>query len=446
MTKAESSAESAALNYETIADILGPAVASFISTIAKTADSRGRSLYLVGGFVRDLLLGKANHDIDFVLEDDAIAFARDLARRFGGDVQAYPEFGTATWTLDEAGKDRFSLAQAEHPQHVDFAQARSETYAHPTALPTVSPGDIRQDMWRRDFSINALALQVSPSKAMFKLIDPCGGEKDLRAARIRVLHSRSFIDDPTRILRAMRFAVRLGFEIEAQTEAQLLAALPWLARVTGPRLRNEIDLSLCEPDPGSIIARLSNRGVFVQIHSDFHVGANLPGLLSRGLERKPPWRKDSTDSCALGWCLLLSDAGERAAKAIAERLGMTKTRTRELGATARLANNLDQLADRQIRRSQIVRLLDGVPEISLQACWLLLEDLPAAIDVIANYMLTWRHQRPTITGDDLIAMGLPPGPRYKQILERLRSAWIDGEIASTDEERTLLEGLLTGAM
>ena len=226
--------------------LLGEQTASLIDHIAQGAQERDLPLYLAGGVVRDLIMGqrKVSIDLDFVVEGDAISFAMSLAIKSGGSVQEYEPFGTATWTLDSSAGEKLKLAAGETPAHVDFACARSETYSHPAALPTVSPSDMQRDLLRRDFSVNALAIQLSPRERSGILLDRCGGGDDLKLGLIRALHPNSFVDDPTRILRAARYATRLEFAIEATTEQWMRAALPLLGRVSGQRLQNEIDLIL----------------------------------------------------------------------------------------------------------------------------------------------------------------------------------------------------------
>ena len=304
-----------------IAQTSGDAVAELINVIARQADEHGVALYLVGGPVRDLLLGRAISDIDFVIEGDAIAFAGDLSRSYGGTIQAHRPFGTAKWRLDARAAAKLSLSHAVIPDHIDLAMARSEHYAHPTALPLVSPAKIDQDLFRRDFSINALAIQLSPLQEFGRLLDPYEGHPDLRGGLIRVLHDASFIDDPTRILRAARFARRLGFEVEAHTADLMRAALPMLGRVTGPRLRNEIDMILLEAHPGDVLLRLRKLGALRSIHSAFRISKRLPALLESCLQDSPPWQEgEVVDLRSLRWSLLLVDLQEAEARAIAERL------------------------------------------------------------------------------------------------------------------------------
>lgn len=422
--------------------VLGASTAALIDAIAGHAQADARSLYLVGGVARDLILKLPNHDLDFVLETDAIAFADALAARYGGSVLAHKPFGTAVWTLDPNAAEALELPLPEIPQHIDFARARSETYREPAALPTVTAADIKSDLLRRDFTLNTLAIQLSPATTEARLVDECGGLEDLQNGLIRVLHRGSFIDDPTRILRALRLSARLGFTIEAETDALMRAALPMLGRLTGQRLVNEFELSMTEPQAGAIFLRLQALGALAQIHPAFGIGAGLPDVWTRFRTAETPW-KSTTDEKAILWCLLLAALNEDQADAICRRLDLSRSLARSVTACARILGAVDKLGDAESPPSQAVRLLDGLPAPALHAAWLLFADAPAAQGKLVNYMRKWRQQKASINGRHLEQMGIPPGPRYKRILDALRFAWIDGAVNSPEEESSYLCDLLS---
>ncbi len=431
------------LDNGAISVILGEATARLIDIIARRAQVEELALFLVGGVVRDLLLRRPKLDLDFVLESDAIGFAEALAADFGGALQRHKPFVTATWALDASVAEKLSLPSAGLPDHIDFARARSETYAYPTALPEVAPSSIERDLWRRDFSLNTLALQLSPAQAAGTLLDVCGGLKDLEQRRIRVLHERSFVDDPTRILRALRFARRYGFEIEPETAEWIREALPMLGRITGIRLGSEFELILQEDKAADIILGLQDMGALERIHSAFRVSPELEQRLSMTLDGMPRWAEIATADLALRWSLLLADISERDAHAVCRRLDMTQALTRSVAAGAKLVADAGRLSETGSRPSEIARLLDGAPEVSLLAAWIALSHRPEARRNIDDYCGIWRHQRPSINGVDLKRMGIPPGPRYKYLLERLRSARIDGDIDTPEEEARFLQALIT---
>ena len=423
--------------------VLGDQAAKLITSITSAAHERDLPLYLAGGVARDLLLSQPTLDLDLVVEGDAIGFARSLARVYGGQAQAHQAFGTAKWRLDEAVADKLGLALDELPAHVDFVTARGEIYERPTALPSVSPSDIGRDLRRRDFSVNAIAIQLSPAERAGGLLDPCGGGGDLKGGLIRALHDQSFVDDPTRILRAHRYAGRLRFTIEPRTGEWMRAALPLLAWLSGQRLRNEIDAILREPEAGAIMLALQSAGALIHIHPAFALSPDLSERLARCQRTQAPWTSEIGDRRTLRWILLMSGVESGEVKSLCERLALTKTLSHSIEASASLLDLARQMERPALRPSEIAQLLDGFPEAALQAGWLLLAEKPAARDGIAAYAAEWRQRRSLISGDDLKAMGVAPGPRYRQILDRLRFAWIDGELNSAEDEFAMLQALLS---
>ena len=246
-----------------------------------TAEELQYPLYAVGGFVRDLLLGRPNFDVDLVVEGDAIAVAKHLAAQNGGRTRSHKRFGTAKWILPTVqpglpGADELPSALADLggdtqntflPASLDFVSARTEFYAEPTALPTVERSSIKLDLHRRDFTINTLAICLTPDR-WGELMDFYGGERDLQEGLIRVLHTHSFVDDPTRILRAVRFEQRFGFRIEARTAELIADSVDLLERITPARVRHELELIFAEARPEHALRRLDQFGVTAYIHPD----------------------------------------------------------------------------------------------------------------------------------------------------------------------------------
>ena len=215
------------------------------------AGSRNLQLYLVGGFVRDLLLWRTNFDIDLVVESDAIGLAKEFAAQIGGKLTVHTMFNTAKVVFDN--------------WTIDFAMARTETYTKPGALPVVKAGTLKADLFRRDFTVNAMAICVSPENNG-ELIDLYGGMNDLENKSIRILHDKSFIDDATRIWRAIRYEQRLGFKIEPDTLKLLKRDVPMLKTVGGFRLRHEMELVLKEKEPEKVLVRADKLGVLKELH------------------------------------------------------------------------------------------------------------------------------------------------------------------------------------
>ena len=240
---------------KSLVEKLGVPLVEILEAAGREAERLGFKAFLVGGLVRDLYLGKGNVDVDLVIEGDGIEFSRIFARRYRAEVRLYERFGTATLAFPAGFK-------------IDVATARVESYDRPAALPTVRPGRIEDDLYRRDFTINAMAIALSPL-TFGEVMDPFGGRVDIEEKKIRVLHDRSFIDDPTRIFRALRFEGRLGFRIDesAQRLVQDALASGMLERLEDYRIATELSLILQEKDPRPVIQRLESLGVLEVIRT-----------------------------------------------------------------------------------------------------------------------------------------------------------------------------------
>lgn len=405
---------------EQIKSVVGLATLELIQRVANKARAENLSVYLVGGFVRDMILNRENFDIDFVVEGDAIAFARQLSTKYGGRIHAHQPFGTANWFLDEV--------EPNLPDHIDFATARSELYEHPTALPTVYGSGIKLDLRRRDFTINTLALQLSPQAAQWHLLDYYGGQADLDQQVIRVLHSLSFVDDPTRILRAVRFSIRLNFVIEHRTAELIQTALPMLKRITGERVRNELTLLLQEVNFVQGFNTLADLSILPAIHPDF-----TPDLSF--LHEATP--EDSIDT---RWALIFAGLQPSDISDITHRLLFNQQIAEYFEATANLIHSFADEAT-QMRPSQITAYLNRLPEAAIELSARIHPD-ESTRQLLKTYLSKWRTMKPVTTGHDLKAHGLEPGPQYARILNTLRNGWIDGDIMTTDDEIQRLNQLL----
>ncbi len=420
-----------------LAQSLPPSLLRLIQEVGREADEMQATAYLVGGFVRDLLLGIPNFDIDFVVEGDAIRLARRLARRIGGKVRVHTQFKTANWLLEGIPN-----GAPEFPGNIDFATARTEFYEEPTVLPTVERSSIKLDLHRRDFTINTLAIRVDPEH-FGELLDFYGGEADLNRKVIRVLHSLSFVEDPTRMLRAARFETRMGFHMEPRTEELLRNAVDLLDKVSGPRILHELLLILEEQVPEDILCRLQALGILRHISPSLVCDSWLQERFRRLREDVPPWGdKPAGDALRDGYlALLTARLSERELSAFAERFRLRRQLADLLMATAQLRAGEEQLARRAMKPSEICRILDASPLDAVKLLW-----YAASTDVVrervADYVLRLRHVRPEITGHDLKAMGLSPGPLYKNILAAVLAARLDGEVSSREEEKALVQRIL----
>ena len=435
---------------------LPPARLALLKTVAAEAHEHHAAVYIVGGFVRDLLLDRPSLDFDMVVEGDAIALASALSKRFGGRVQSHSRFGTAKWTIEEA-RERLAaqitapgviLDSAYLPDSLDLISARTEFYDYPTALPTVERSSIKLDLHRRDFTMNTMALRLDGAH-YGELYDYWGGLRDLKRGLIRVLHSLSFVDDPTRLMRAVRFEQRFGFNIEERTRQLMTEARPLVRQVSGDRLRHEFNLILSEQHPQPMLARLAELDLLSAIHPALtwppHLAPVFEEILRSSLQ--PGWQLPAKIGNldiqhALAYLVWFLQYSLSEGHAIGQRLRMPGDFLENLSAAHHLREELPALAG--MRPSRAVARLDQIP---LLAIYLLhqLSDDSATREFLARYTLNWRHVTPLTSGDDLRALGLPPGPHYRVILAALRSAWLDGQIASPAEEQHLLFQLVQGA-
>jgi tRNA nucleotidyltransferase (CCA-adding enzyme) len=414
---------------------LPPTLHPLIERIASHADALGLSLYAVGGFTRDLLRGQPTLDLDLVVERGVLELVQRLVTSEGGSFTYHAPFLTATWTRP--------TPEAGTPATLDFATARTERYPEPAQLPIVAPSTIERDLARRDFTINAMALRLAPEP--LTLLDRHGGEADLRAGVVRVLHERSFIDDPTRMFRAARFEQRFGFQIEANTLSWHSSALPYIDRLTGERVRHEFVVIFGEAAPEKALRRLTELGVLGQVNAGLAVDETLACAFESSrilLLREPPesgWRPLTTDLAHTYWALL----GSRlvTAEACISRLMLTRDEAIALRHGTQLTAILPRLGGAH-RPSDIDEVLSGIGAAALVAGWALAADNPEAQAKIDAYARQWRHVQAALKGDDLKQMGLPAGKLFGTLLRQLRRARLDGVVVTADDERVYVRRLL----
>jgi tRNA nucleotidyltransferase (CCA-adding enzyme) len=416
---------------------------TLIRRIGEVAAERSDRLYFVGGIVRDLLLGQPIVDVDLVVEGDAIALCETLIDVFGGEMRKHRRFGTAKWLLSPQVWRQVAPQISEHeaaslPEFIDFVTARTEFYTKPTALPTVEWSSIKQDLHRRDFTINTLAIWLSPGH-WGEMLDFFGGKEDIEKGVIRVLHSLSFVDDPTRILRAARFEARLGFHLDPRSEALISEALPLLDRVTGGRIRHELEQIFRERAPEAALERLDTLGALQQIDPSLryddevhHRFARLRAELDADL-----WKLDDEDLLYLHWALFLYGLDWRALPRVADRLMMSRQLTDALLQLPDLDGIYEQLCA-ETQPADVVALLEPLISPLLAASWLIAET-EAVRQKIYRYWTEWRHVTSLLDGDDLKAMGLKPGPIFHRILNHLRVLRLNGEIETRADEVALVQ-------
>ena len=390
-----------------------------LDALTRAARAASLSLYAVGGSVRDLLLERPTLDLDLTLVGDAPALARDVAAGLV-DVRCtvHPAFRTAT--LKGAGF------------RIDVASARAETYERPGALPTVRPGSLRDDLRRRDFTANAIALALS-GDLTGGLIDPFNGKADLEAGLLRVLHEASFRDDATRILRGVRYEARLGFRFEPQTLRWLRRDVRYLETISGARIREELVRIHNEPDPWRVLQRLDRLGALSAIHPRLSFDA-ARARASRRL------RGFGVDVAAGYFSLLAWGLTPRQATALAERLSLTKPEALAVRATPQ-AMALEKRLACATRPSRITGLLSPLP---FPAVWTIAAAAgEPARSLALRYIKRMRNVQLSLDGDDLLALGAPPGPRVGEVMRRLKAAKLDGEVRTRRDEERLARQILS---
>ena len=405
-------------------------------------------LYLVGGPVRDALLGHPVQDLDIVLEGDAVALAQTIAAGMGWALVVHRRFGTATLSHGKA--------------RVDLVTARRESYPQPGSLPNVVPGSISDDLARRDFTINTLALPLAArGRTNGGALDRHGGLEDLRQGLVRTLHAGSFTDDPTRIFRAVRYEQRFGFRLEPGTEAQLRAALAerrvdpeaptapvsepvgdtgvavafgggfevMSATVSADRVRHELERILAEERPGPALKRAAELGVLAAIHP--------------ALDRASAAALPETAPAPVYWALLVYQLTSGQAGELMRRLNAPARWKRTAQDTIEVRDMESRLADPGLPASQVFDLLSGRDEAALDAVARRCGD-PAVSRRLTEYRRELVSVNPVLDGDAVVAMGIPPGPAVGALLHRLRAARLDRVVHSEDDERALVSDFMAG--
>lgn len=389
-------------------------------------------VYLVGGFVRDLLLGRPNYDVDIAVEGDGIQFARRLARRLGGRVRPHQKFQTAVVLLppEALGEEPAWLPTGQDPFHVDVATTRTEFYDYPAALPSVEHASARQDLFRRDFTINAMAISLK-GEDLGEVLDFFGGFRDLHNGVIRVLHNLSFIEDPTRIFRAVRYENRYAFRMDEQTRALAKACVGMrlVGDLSSARLRDELVSLLDEADVAWTLQRLFELGVARQVHPKLATGERTVDLIGRldGLVREFGLEGD-----VVRWRLRLAAVTRNMAHdelfMWLERLRLRHADAHVVRRSVVLGPRMDeQLAAADMGDWDLYRLLDAAPVESVVFALGHSESV-AAQERFRRYLGVLRRRRLQITGNDVIALGARQGPMVGQALEAVRRGRVEDRI------------------
>ena len=391
--------------------------------------------YLVGGCLRDLILGAKNLDLDIAIEGSGIIFAQHLSQKLKSSLRIHERFGTATLILSNGLK-------------VDIATTRQEKYPSFAALPLVSPGSLKQDLQRRDFTINALAIRLTLDKQQ-EIIDPFDGQVDLAAGRIRVLHNLSFKDDPTRILRAIRFSQRLDFKIEPKTLALLKQAISGglLDKVSPHRMRVELIAMLKEPNPFKAIKKLGALGGFSFINAKLKVTKSAEGLFKSAAKeiawfvKNFPTRRQ-LDTWLIYFAVLLEPLAYAQIKMIISRLGLRKGDQKRVISYYQIKRKLiATLSKKQLSGEQIFLLLEPLSYETIILASAVLRNKNFK-KYFADFFKIYNGMRLCVCGKDLGSLGVLPGPGYQKILAKVFAAKLNGQVRNRQTELALIKKLV----
>lgn len=420
---------------ELIEKIFPKRVKDVLNKIGEIGDRLDFPVFMVGGIVRDLFLGIKNYDLDIVVEGEGIKFARELSRDLGGRTKSHEKFGTAIVILADDFK-------------IDVATARREFYEYPAAFPKVELSSIKKDLYRRDFTINAMAIQLN-QKYFGKLIDFFGGQKDLRIGTIRVLYNLSFVEDPARIIRAIRFEQRYNFKMNRTTEDFLKKAIDdkLLSRLRKKRITEELILILKEENPLKSLKRMEELGALKYILPDFELNEATVERLNKVKDNFDFWTHDIPDEKIELWviyfCCLIRNLKKSQLQRIYKKLIIKQKFIDKINYCY---SNLDQ----------IIKMISQKTKISPSVIYLKLKGLPNEVLFLAmtesdtniakerinNYFRKYKKESLYISGNELKELQLKPGPIYSQILNKLLCAQLDGEVKNKRDEIRFVKNIL----
>ncbi len=407
---------------------------NLIQKAGEVAEDLGYNVYLVGGFVRDLLLRVPNLDLDLVVEGDGLAFADEFAQALGGRTNKYSKFKTAVVVLPNGRK-------------IDVATARMEYYEEPGALPEVMAGSLKRDLYRRDFTINAMAIKLNKPEA-FTLIDFFGGQRDLKEKVIRVIHNLSFVEDPTRAFRAVRFEQRYGFRIGGQTARLIKQAVEQglFRRVSGVRLSSELRQMLSEKEPLRMVEKMDKLGLLPFIHPKLRLTPSVKEIFSK-IDEVLAWydllfMEEKAASWIIYMTALFKDIPTSEVQALSKRLSLPKRCARVFLEAHKKTPHAARLLAKGLKDpSEIYTTLRSLAleTILYTMAYSTHDEVKKAISL---YLTQLRKVKTSLTGKDLVAMGLEPGPVFAEILENLKVASLRGKVSSKEEEIALVNKML----
>jgi tRNA nucleotidyltransferase (CCA-adding enzyme) len=399
-------------------------VYQILKAAGEVADHMGMNVYLVGGSVRDLLLGQANLDIDLVIEGDGILFAKELSTKLHARSRAYPRFGTAR--IVHAGLK------------LDVATARTEYYESPAALPKVATSSIKKDLYRRDFTINTLAIRLN-RKDFGLLIDFFGGQRDLKEKTVRVLHNLSYVEDPTRAFRAVRFAERFGFKLSKHTANLIKSAIKMelFEKLSGSRLYEELLIAFKETNPVKTLKKLSDYDLLKVIHKSLIFDEKLETVLSSMAETLAWYNllylEEKADAGVLYLTALLSQLNDQDRKEALERLSApSKLQEVILKSIAGADEILKKLPLND--PADLYHLLAEASIETILFAMAVTKDVYKKKD-ISHFLVDLKKVKLSLKGGDLKKLGVAEGPVYSSILKELLDEKLRGKLKSEEDEK-----------
>ena len=420
---------------ELIKKIFPGRVQNILNKIGEIGDRLNYPVFMVGGVVRDLFLGIKNYDIDIVVEGEGIKFARDLSRDLKGRIKSHEKFGTAVVILTDGFK-------------IDIATARREFYEYPAAFPKVELSSIRKDLYRRDFTMNAMAIQLN-QKYFGKLIDFFGGRKDLRLGIIRVLYNLSFVEDPARIMRAIRFEQRYNFRMDKSTEDFLKKAIDdkLLSRLRKKRVAEELILILHEENPLKSIKRMDELEALKYILPEVEFDEDTIERLNKVKNNYDFWKGNIPDEKIQLWMIYFCCLIKKLEKIQVQRIFKRLILKHKFADTVNyIYLNLDQTVRFISQKNEILPSSIFIKLKSLSNEILFLAMMESNNDIakerIVNYFNKFKKESVYISGEELKKLKIEPGPIYSQILNRLLYARLDGEVKNKENEIKFVQNIL----
>lgn len=419
---------------KTLLNKLPKEVRDLICLAGRVAAKNNVSAYLVGGFVRDLILGAKNLDLDIVVEGEGIKFAQSFAKKLNATITCHPRFGTAT--------------VSSHHLKLDIATARREVYPKPAQLPVVTPGNIQDDLLRRDFTINAMAISIN-QRDFGRSVDFCAGKSDLAGRRIRILHALSFIDDPTRILRAIRFSSRYNFKIEPLTLRRMKEALSseMLECVEPQRIRDEIILILKEGNPLKPIRQIEKLAGFSFINSHLTVSKKMY-LFLRAIQKQIQWfnrtypRRRPLDGWLMYFIGAIDCLNKNEVRQVCNKFVFRRGEEKRIMSFKKAGSLfIKSLTQKEIKPAKIFKMLEP---LSYEVILLLKAKYknPNLQDRIKDFFEIYNGMRLFISGQDLMRLGVSPGPYYQRIFSQVLTAKLNGRVKTKKEELEMIKELI----